>query len=341
MIKDAIKQLIAGKDLESYLMRDAMSEIMEGSATPAQIACFLTALALKGETIAEITEAAFVMRKHMVKITPEVEKLIDTCGTGGDGRNTFNISTIVALVLAAGDLAVAKHGNRSVSSRCGSADLLQQLGINFNLKPEIMQKAIEEINFGFLFAPLYHPAMKYATPIRREIGIRTIFNILGPLANPAQPQYQLLGVYDQSLLIPLTEVLKNLGLKKALVVHSYDGLDEISLSAKTKGYLLENGKILELEIEPHKLGFSYYPLEVFQTKSPDDNLEKAKKVLEAQECPETEIVILNAGWAFFVAEHVASIEQGIKLAYEILKKGKAKQKLAQFRKFCNNACQNH
>jgi anthranilate phosphoribosyltransferase len=341
MIKEAINLLVEKNDLPPSIMRNAMEQIMKGEVSEAEISSFLTALRMKKETIDEITQAAIVMRKHMIKISPHVEKLIDTCGTGGDGSHTFNISTLVAFVLASAGLSVAKHGNRSVSSSCGSADLLESFGIPLNLEPKIIQEAIEKINFGFLFAPLFHPAMKYATPVRRKISIRTIFNVLGPLCNPAEPKYQLLGVYNKDLIEPIANVLKNLGLKRALVVHSKDGLDEVSLSDVTFACFLNNDKIEKLEIDPKKYGFKFYDIELFKVEDLNQSYQKVMDVFKGEDSPELDIVCLNSGWALFVAEVVSDVEEGIEKAREVIKEGKVYEKLKEFKNFCQNAFKNN
>ncbi len=234
MIKEALSKIVSGSDLTLAEAREVMREIMRGEATQAQIGAFLTALRMKGETVDEIAGCAQAMRESAIAVKPKRNQLVDTCGTGGDGSGTFNISTTVAFVAAGAGLAVAKHGNRSVSSRCGSADLLQALGVNLELSPEQVAQCIDEVGIGFLFAPKLHPAMKYALAPRQEIGLRTIFNILGPLSNPAQAKRQLLGVYDSDLTELMAEVLRALGAEHAFVVHGADGLDELSVTGQNK-----------------------------------------------------------------------------------------------------------
>ncbi len=337
MMKEAIKNLTDGKDLSPALMESSMLNIMEGSATPAQIAAFLTALKMKSETPEEISTAAAVMRRKALTFNPEVEKLVDTCGTGGDGLYTFNVSTLVALTIATFGVAVAKHGNRSVSSSCGSADLIESLGIPLIKEKEILKKSIENVNFGYIFAPYFHPAMKYATPVRKEMGVRTIFNILGPLANPAAPQYQILGVYDAGLLDPVANALRNLNLQAALVVHADDAMDEISLSGTTQARLLKKGKIERLEIVPGDFGIKKTNSDELRVNSKEEATEKAYKVMQGIECPELEMVALNAGWTLFMLDEVDSPKAGYEKAKTLLKQGKVEAKLEQIRSFLKNA----
>lgn len=337
MIREAIKLLADFKDLPEEVMRSAMYEIMEGRAQPSQIAAFLISLRMKGETPQEITVGAQVLREKAVNINPNVPKLTDTCGTGGDGLHTFNISTLVALALSAYGIPVAKHGNRSVSSSCGSADLIEALGIPLDIDKDKTERAIKEVKFGFLFAPLYHPAMKYATPIRREIGIRTIFNILGPLANPAQPEYQILGVYDAKLLDVVIEALKNLNLKGALVVHAEDGMDEISICSRTEARILKDGKIDSLFIYPSEYGIGKADVGQLQVKNINENLDKVKKVLEGEPSPELDIVALNAGWALFILDEAKDPREGFVKIKRIFKEKKVKEKLEEIRNYFKNA----
>ena len=242
-MKSAIQKLVGKNDLSENEMKDVFNAIMSGEATPSQIGALLSALRMKGETVQEITGAVRVMREKALKIVPAGSKLLDTCGTGGTGKDTFNISTTAAFVIASCGVKIAKHGNRAATSKCGSADVLESLGVKVDVPVEVSKKCIDEIGIGFLFAPLFHGAMKYAIGTRREIGIRTIFNVLGPLSNPAGATHQLLGVFDESLTEMMAEVLGNLGTEKALVVHGLDGLDEISISGKTKVSELLNGEV--------------------------------------------------------------------------------------------------
>src|SRR5512136_1734523 len=250
MIREALAKVVQAIDLQETEMTETMTEIMEGKATPAQIGAFITALRMKGETVAEVTGAARVMRQRATRIDARSSVVVDTCGTGGDGRGTFNISTTVAFVVAGAGLTVAKHGNRAVSSGCGSADVLEALGVNIDAKPEIVEECIQQLGIGFLFAPKLHGAMKYAIGPRREIGIRTIFNMLGPLTNPAGATCQLIGVYDPKLTEMFAGVLKNLGTKRAFVVHGSDGLDEATVTGETRVSELKDGLIRTYNINP-------------------------------------------------------------------------------------------
>ncbi|RKY35777.1 MAG: anthranilate phosphoribosyltransferase [Candidatus Omnitrophota bacterium] len=337
MIREAIKLLSQTKDLPQEVIYNSMLEIMEGIATPAQIAAFLMGLRLKGETSEEIAISARVMREKAIRISPRVDKMIDTCGTGGDGLHTFNISTLVAFAISAWGIGVAKHGNRSVSSSCGSADLIESLGINLELTPQVLERGIEEVGFGFLFAPRFHPAMKYATPVRKEIGIRTIFNILGPLANPAQPGYQILGVYSESLLGIIVQALKTLGLKSAIVLHSRDGMDEISIFSSTKAYILKDEKIEALEIIPEEFGIPSYNLNDIVVSSKQEAVEKAEKVLKGEEGADLDIVSLNAGWALYILDEVDTPHKGFQEIKKLFKDGTVLKKVREIKDYYKNA----
>ena len=333
MIKEAIQNLVNGKDLNSFEMEQVMDEIMSNRATHAQIAAFLIALRIKGEKIGEITGATKAMLKKAVKLSPKSTNLIDLCGTGGDGKSTFNVSTVSAFVVAGAGVKVAKHGNRSVSSKCGSADLLEALGIDLNLSPEKISKCIDEIGFGFLFAPNFHPAIKYVLQPRREIGVRTIFNIIGPLANPLRVKRQLLGVYSPDLLYPISSTLKLLGSERALVIHSKDGLDEISISSPTKGYMVTQNKIEEIEINPEKYNLKLSPIESIKTQSLKENIEIFYKVLKKEKGPERDIVLLNSGAAIFVSGRASDIKEGIEMAQESIDSGKAYRLFMEYLSF--------
>ena len=254
MIKEAIQLLVERKEIPFEIAQQSMREIMAGEATPSQVGAFLTALRMKGETVQEVTALAIVMRENSVRINPKVNgRTVDTCGTGGDQLKTFNVSTTSALVAAGSGIAVAKHGNRSVTSKCGSADVLEAVGVNLNASPATVQHAIEEVGVGFMFAPAFHPAMKNAVVPRREIGIRTVFNLLGPLTNPANANAQVVGVYDPNLVRPLAEVLQKLGTEEALVVHGLDGIDEISTVGKTKLAWVKDKELTNQEITPQDM----------------------------------------------------------------------------------------
>ncbi|MFH1783401.1 MAG: anthranilate phosphoribosyltransferase [bacterium] len=336
MIKEAIAKLVEKQDLSTPETEQVMSEIMNGEATPAQIAGFLTSLRLKGETVEEITGCAKIMRKFATKITAKGGKVLDTCGTGGDRKNTFNISTLTALVVASAGVIVAKHGNKSVSSKCGSADLLDELGVNIKASKEVVEECIEKVGIGFLFAPLLHGAMKYAMPVRKEMGIRTVFNVLGPLTNPAGANYQLLGVYDKNLVKPLAEVLGNLGAKHALVVHGKDGLDEVTITDLTYVAELKDGKVTTYEIDPGSLGIKKATIDDLKGGEAKENAAIALSILKNEEKgPLLDIVILNAGCALYACDEARDIKEGIEIAKKAIESGKALEKLEAL-KTCSN-----
>ena len=332
MITEALKKVIEFKDLDEKEAEEVMKEIMSGNAKPTQIAAILTALRMKGETINEITSFAKVMREFSLKINPDVPKLLDTCGTGGDNLNTFNISTATAFVVSV-YVPVAKHGNKAVSSKSGSADVLEALGVNLNIPIERVKESIEKIGIGFLFAPNFHPAMKYATPVRRELGIRTVFNVLGPLTNPANANYQLMGVYDEKLTEKLAYVLKNLGLKGALVVHG-SGMDEITTIGKTKISELKNGEVKSYYIEPEDFGIKRAKLEDIRGGNAEENAKIIRAIFEGEEVgAKRDIVVLNSAFALYIAEEVKNVEEGIKLAEKSIDSGKALKKLEDLIEF--------
>ena len=324
-----LEKVIAKEDLRQEEMEQVITLIMEGKATPAQIAGFLIALRSKGETVTEITGAARVMRKKAARVKTRRRGLVDLCGTGGDGLNTFNISTTAAFVVAGAGLPVAKHGNRSVSSSCGSADVLEELGVNLDLSPEAVGYCLDKIGLGFLYAPVFHRAMKHAVKPRQELGVRTIFNLLGPLTNPAEAEYQLLGVYEEKLTAPLARVLKNLGVRGALVVHGLEGMDEISISNKTKITVLRNGEITDSCLDPGELGLSAAGLEEIAAGDAAENAAAVREVLSGKEGPRRDIVLLNAAGALFAAGRVQDFPQGLKLASRIIDEGLAYKKLQQ------------
>lgn len=328
MIKEAIAKLVEGKSLESEEAEKAMEEIMSGKATDAQIAGFLVGLRLKGETVDEITSFAKVMRQKAKKInfSSYSEIIVDTCGTGGDNSNTFNISTTAAFVLAGAGLKVAKHGNKSVSSQCGSADVLQALGVNLDITSEKAAECIKRIGIGFLYAPLFHNAMKYAVAPRKELGIRTVFNILGPLTNPADAKVQMMGVFDPNLTEPLAYILKSLGLKSALVVHG-SGLDEITTTGATKISELSGGEVRTYYINPEDFGFSQNKIDEIQTKTIQENADSLLDVLKGSNGAKRNIVLMNAGAAIYIVGKASDINQGIEIAKESIDSGKALEKL--------------
>ena len=341
-IKEAIGKIVEHHSLTESEMEIVMEEIMTGAATPAQISSFLTALRMKGETVAEITGAARIMRKQATRIEVDFELaqnggiLVDTCGTGGDGSHTFNISTATALVVAASGLKVAKHGNRSLSSLCGSADVLQALGVNLELTADQVAASISQVGIGFLFAPLLHGAMKYAIGPRREIGIRTIFNVLGPLTNPASANVQLLGVYDRSLTLTLAAVLKGLGEQRAMVVHGAGGLDELSLAGATHIAWLKGDTIEELTLEPADAGLPEAPLAALRGGDVQENATLIKQLLAGEKGPRRDIVLLNSAAVFVTAERVENFRQGVELAADTIDNGSARQKLEELIQFSND-----
>lgn len=334
MIKEAIKILVEGINLSQDEMISAMRDIMEGRATDAQIASFLTALRIKGETVEEITGAVKVMREKATRIKAP-EHTVDTCGTGGDMSHTFNISTTSALIVSACGIPVAKHGNRSVSSRAGSADVLEALGVKIDLSPEKVERCLEKTGFGFLFAPLFHPAMKYAIGPRREMGIRTIFNILGPLTNPAGAKRQVLGVFDDSLTEPLAEVLANLGARHAFIVHGEDGLDEITITDRTKITELRNNKIDTYFVAPEDFGFVRAKRDDLLGGTAEENAKIVTEILRGKEGPKRHISIINAAAAIIVGDKAKNFPEAIKTASEAIDSGAALKKLEEVKTITN------
>lgn len=334
MLKESITKIVEGKNLTTEEARRVAGIIMEGKATPSQIAALLTALRMKGETVEEITGFAKEMREKSVKIHPKIKNLVDTCGTGGDLSHTLNVSTLSAIVTSSAGVPIAKHGNRSVSSKCGSADILEALGVNINLPDQKVKESIEKVSFGFIFAPLFHPAMKYAAPSRKEIGIRTIFNILGPLTNPAGAQIQIMGVFSEKLTEPLAQVLSNLGSKNVMVVHGMDGLDEISISAETKISELRNGKIKTYHIKPEDFGLKRYKIKELKVSNVEDAKLAALDVLTGKEKGgKRYIVILNAAAAIYLSGKAKNISEGVKIASESIDSGNAMKKLEDIKRF--------
>jgi anthranilate phosphoribosyltransferase len=334
MLKPFISKVVESQDLTEEEAHQAMGIIMEGEATPAQIASFVTGLRMKGETIGEITGFARAMRAKAVPIEVKAnEWVLDTCGTGGDGSSTFNISTAVAFVAAGGGVTVAKHGNRSVSSRCGSADVLEALGINLQLSPEKVQACLNEVGLAFLFAPLFHPAMKHALAPRREMGIRTVFNLLGPLTNPAGANAQIVGLYRRELTQPIAEVLKNLGCRGAFVVHGEDHCDEISITGRTVVSHLWKGTIKTYEIQPEDFGLKRKPLEQIQGGTAQDNAKILLDVLGGVSGPKRDVVLLNAAAAFMSTEKTQDLREGIAMAEESIDSGHAIKKLKELIQF--------
>ncbi len=345
MIKEAITRLVEKRNLSEEETIAAMEELMSGKVTESQIAAFITALRMKGETVAEITGAAKVMREKATTLDLGEEIIVDTCGTGGDRSDTFNISTVVALIAAGGDLLVAKHGNRSVSSKCGSADVMEALGLNLEVPPEKVAECIKKVGIGFLYAPLYHIAMKYATPVRREIGIRTIFNILGPLTNPAQANVQLLGVYKPELTDTLANVLKNLRVRSAFVVYGEgnlsasggQGFDEVTITGKTRISQLKRGEVKDYYIQPEDFGLKRGNSEELKGGTVEKNSQIILNILKGEKGAKRDMVLLNAACLFVAAEKAKDILEGIKVAEEVINSGKALKKLEALVEFSKDA----
>jgi anthranilate phosphoribosyltransferase len=327
MIKEAIAKIIEGKHLSQEEAIAVMTEIMEGAATPAQIGSFITALRIKRETVEEITGFATVMRAMATPVKCKSPRIVDTCGTGGDGLHTFNISTASAFVAAGAGATVAKHGNRSVSSSCGSADVLKELGVNIEAEVPTVENCLDEVGIGFLFAPLLHKAMKHAIGPRREIGIRTVFNVLGPLTNPAGAKAQLIGVYDAGLTESLAKVLKNLGSERVFVVHGEDGEDEISITGRTKVSELRNGEINTYMVMPEDFGIPKASLKEILGGDAKENSSILRSILDGEKGARRDAVLLNAAAVITAAGITEDIKQGIKVAMDSIDSGKAKQKL--------------
>lgn len=340
MIKDAIAKAVLQQDLSETEMIEVMNQVMGGEATQAQVGAFITALRMKGETIEEITGAARVMRDHATpiqvgkslgidreEINLDRETILDTCGTGGSGTKSFNISTTVAFVVAACGVKVAKHGNRSISSACGSADVLEALGVNLNVNPQQVETCINEIGVGFLFAPALHGAMKHAIGPRREIGIRTIFNILGPLTNPAGADRQVLGVYDESLVEVLAKVLVKLGCRRGFVVHGQDGMDEITLTGPTRVGEIRDGAVALSTIEPEDFGLRRCQLSDLQGGDAEENAAIVRDVLDGKLGPKRDVVLLNAAFALVAAGLAKNVEAGLDKARNAIDDGLATAKL--------------
>lgn len=330
MIKEAILALSKKQDLSFAEAREVMDEIMQGIATPVQMSSYLTALSLKGENIDEITGSAMSMREHCVKLLHN-QNVLEIVGTGGDGANSFNISTTASLVVSSAGVSVAKHGNRAASSKSGAADVLEALGVNINLPPERSVELLREIHICFLFAQNYHIAMRYVAPIRKELGIRTIFNILGPLSNPAGANMELMGVYNESLVKPLARVMNNLGVKRAMVVFGKDKLDEISVSAKTAVCEVIDGKFRDYEISPQDFGYQMRDKDEIRGGDAAQNAQITREILSGKERgAKREAVCLNAGAALYVANKVSDIAQGVKMAENLIDKGLALAQLERF-----------
>ncbi len=334
MIKEAIIKLTNKENLSYEEAKAVMNEIMSGEASDVQKSAYLTALTMKGETIDEITGSAEEMRNHAVQLSHEGD-VLEIVGTGGDKSDSFNISTTSSLVIASAGVPVAKHGNRAASSKSGAADVLESLGVNITISPRKSAELLQNIGICFLFAQSYHTAMKYVGPIRKELGIRTIFNILGPLANPASANLQVMGVYDESLVEPLAKVLSNLGVKRALVVYGQDRLDEISASAETSVCEVKDGTFKSYTISPEQFGLTRCKKEELTGGTPDENAAITKAVLAGEQGARRTAVVLNAGAGLYVAGKADSIEAGVRLAEELIDSGKAEKKLEEFVKYSN------
>src|SRR5438132_2882372 len=327
MIREYIPVLLENHDLTPEQAESAMMDIMTGQATPSQISAFLIGLKKKGETVDEITAIARVMRSFSRTVNPKVEGyLLDTCGTGGDKTKIFNVSTTAAFVIAAAGVRVAKHGNRSFTSRCGSADVLEQLGVKLEIEPALVEKAIEEIGIGFMFAPNFHPAMKNVASIRREIGVRTVFNILGPLTNPAGTNAQLIGVYESELLEPMCVAAHNLGARSVMTVYGLDGIDEISLTGKTLIVKQQNGKTVREEIVPEDLGLTKTTPEMLAGGDPEQNAQITARIISGnsgRDDPRLQIVAANAAAGLVLCEATEDMKTGVELALNAVENGKA------------------
>ncbi len=334
-IREAIGKLVNRTDLSEEETVSVMNQIMTGEATPLQVAAFLTALRMKGETMQEITGAARVMREKVRRVKVRAERIVDIVGTGGDQKGTINISTASGFVVAGAGITVAKHGNRSVSSQSGAADVLAALGVKIDASKETVEACLEKIGIGFLFAPLLHEAMKYAVQPRREIGIRTIFNLLGPLTNPAGATHQLTGIYDGDLTELIAQVLKNLGTERAMVVHGLEGMDEISLTGPTRVSELRNGEIRNYLLNPDEFGFNRCRLEELQGGNPGQCADALKRILQGEKGPKRDVVLLNSGAALYVSGAAGSVADGIRLAEESIDSGKAQTKLEQLVQMTN------
>ncbi len=331
MRKDILRKLSRFEDLNKSELQEALTDIVEGRSTEGQIGAFIMGMAMKGATVEEITAAAEKFREWATPVPySNPEELLDTCGTGGDRVDTFNVSTMTAFVAAAAGARVAKHGNRAVSSRCGSADFVEALGAKVELPPEAALKLLEETNITFLFAPIYHPAMKSVAKVRREIGVRSLFNLVGPLSNPAKARRQLVGVYDPNLVGPLAEVLKNLGVVRGFVVHGMEGLDEVSLSGPTRVGEIKNGKVELYEVLPEDFGLKRVPVEELAGGDCKRNVEIFYRILEGEKGPAADFVVLNSAFALTAAGLVDDPSDGVKLAKETIESGKVKKVVERF-----------
>lgn len=334
MIKEAIYKLVNNEDLTYEMAEAVMDEIMSGEASQIHMGAYLTALRMKGETIEEITASAAGMRKHGTKLLHDMD-VLEIVGTGGDEANTFNISTTAGFVISAAGIPVAKHGNRSVSSKCGAADVLEALGVKITISPARSAEILKEIGLCFMFAQMYHSAMKFVAPVRKELGIRTIFNILGPLANPAGANYELMGVYDEALVEPLAEVLLRLGVKRAIVVHGQDGLDEVTLSAPTVCCEVRDGKTRSFVITPEELGLKRCAKEELVGGEPQENAAITRAILDGEKGAKRDAVVLNAAASIYMVRDDVTLKEAVKIAEELIDSGKAKAQLEKFIELSN------
>lgn len=337
MIEQAITALADGCDLEEETAYGAMNRIMEGTATEAQIAAFLIGLRVKGETVAEMTGGARSLAEKAIRIRPRVPFTVDPVGTGGDRTGTFNISSVAAIIAAAAGACVAKHGNRSVSSRSGSADLFEALGIRIRIPPQAVESCIEETGFGFLFAPVFHPAMRFAAPVRRVLGVRTLFNLLGPVSNPAGAAGQVLGVYDRKVMPFVAGTLVNMGVSRALIVHGTDGADEITTAGDTLVTEIRNGHVTEYVVSPEQFGLPRRSLADIQGGGPADNAEIARDILDGKPGAAREIALLNAAATLYVGQAAGDIAEGLKKAACAIDSGSARAKLAEVVEYTRRA----
>lgn len=337
MIKEAILKLSKKENLNYEEAEEVMNEIMSGKATAVQMSSYLTALSMKGETIEEITGSAAGMRANCIKLLHNME-VLEIVGTGGDNSNSFNISTASAIVIASGGVAVAKHGNRAASSKCGAADVLEELGININISPEKSREILSKINICFLFAQNYHIAMKYVAPVRKELGIRTVFNILGPLSNPAGANIELMGVYDESLIEPLAKVMQNLGVKRGMVVYGTDKIDEISMSSETKVCeILDKENLKSYTISPKDFGYDFCDKKELEGGSVKENAEIIRNIFNLKDNgAKRKAVCMNAGAGFYIAKKVKNIKEGVQMAENLIDEKKAFEKLEDFIKESNS-----
>ncbi len=342
MIEECLKKVVSRQDLDEKEAYDCMMEMVSGSASDVHMAALLSALATKGESISEITGFVRAMRQVSIKVSPQLdEPLVDTCGTGGDSFKTFNVSTIAAIIAAANGVAIAKHGNRAVSSKCGGADILEAMGVNIDGKPEDVEACLEKTGIGFMFAPNFHPATKHVMPVRRKLGIRTVFNVLGPLTSPANADIHLMGVFGPEYVESIANVLKNLGVKKAMVMHGFDeddnvAMDEISIIGKTKVALLDDGEIKVLQLQPYDFGLELVDKKfIMAPDTLEENLEIAMDVLDgkretAQQKARMDICLANAGAILFLADKTPDLKTGVDLARKTVQNGDAKHKLDEF-----------